>query len=341
MRRLKIKNKLKRSLIFLTFIYAFCAFIICFVVISRLNASIVTHNISQVNDANSKASLKEVPNFTMDNVPNGAIDISFSYDDKYCTYLYNSGIYVKEIGTNKLIKKISERSGIRKSILMGNRNIIMYFCILNNKLKVKTYNIENGLITEQKSFAVPKNSAIKSVDYSSATNLIFINLEQISGNNKIDSIYYLNIMKNVRRIYPGHRVNNMLLANNSLALYFEDNNNNLYCHSKPILGVKRAHIIGCDSSDNVYARSLDNKSIIYVVNNNNLIKIRRLNDLNFVGFYTNKNNVYVIYKNYIINLTSNNARLTYNNDLRFIGMGGLNVYFKDSNDHIVGLKRTI
>ncbi|MFL0198019.1 hypothetical protein ACJDU8_20990 [Clostridium sp. WILCCON 0269] len=340
MRRLKIKNKLKRSIILLTFIYAFCAFIVCFAVISYLNASIVTHNVSQANNANAKTSLKEIPNFIISNMPVGAIDISFSYDDKYCTYLYNSEIYVKEIGTNKLVKQISEKSKIEKSILMGNRNIIMYFCISNSKLEVKTYNIESGIIAEQKSISVPKNSSIKSVDYSSATNLIFINLEQISRNNEIDSIYYLNIMKNVKRIHSGRRVNNMLLANNSLALYFEDNNSNLYCHSKPIFGVKRAHIIGCDANDNVYARSLDDKSIIYVVNNNNLIKTQRLIDSNFAGFYTDKNNVYVIYKNYIINLISN-AKLTYNSHLKFMGMGGLNVYFKDNNNHIVRLKRTI
>lgn len=184
----------------------------------------------------------------------------------------------------------------------------------------------------QKSFIIPENSVIKSVDYSSATNLIFINIEQSSRNNRLDSIYYLDIMKNVRIIYPRHVVNNMLLANNSLALYFEDNNNNLYCHSKPILGVKRAHIIGCDSNDNVYARSLDDRSIIYVVNNNNLVKTKKLNDLNFIGFYTNKNSVYVIYKNYILNLISN-AKSTYNSNLKFISMGGSNIYFKDKSNH--------
>lgn len=340
MRKLKAKNKLKRSIIFLTFIYAFFIFIFCFAVIWHLDASIVIHNDLQGNSINTRDASRGALNFIINNVPSGAGDISFSYDDKYCTYLYKSEIYIKEIGSNKLVRRISEKSGIKKSLLMGNRNIIMYFSISNGRLKLKTYNIESGLITEQKSFAIPENSSIKSVDYSSATNLIFINLEKGSGNNKIGSIYYLNIMKNVKRIYPGHTVNNMLLASNSLSLYFEDEKNNLYCHSKLISGVRRAHIIGIDVNDNVYARSLNDKSIIYVVNNNNLIKTLRLNDLNFVGFYSNKNDVYIIYRNYILNLTSN-AKLTFNKDLRFIGMGGLNAYFKDSNDNIVGIKRTI
>jgi len=340
MRRMKTKKKSKKSLAFLTFIYAFGIFAFCIAVISHLNASIVTHSASQGGVTNTKTASSEIKNIIIKNMPFGAEEISFSYDDKYCTYLYNSEIYIKDTGSNKLVRKIFEKSGIEKLMLMGSRNIIMYFCISNKTLELKTYNIENGLITIQKSFIIPENSTIKSADYSSVTNLIFINMEQGSGNNKKDYIYYLDIMKNVKRIYPGHLVNRMLLANNSLALYFEDRNNNLYCHSKLISGVKRAHIIGCDANDNVYARSLDDKSTIYVVNNNNLITTQRLNDLNFIGFYTNKSDVYVIYKNYIINLTSK-GKLTYNKDLKFIGIGGLNAYFRDKNNNIVGMKRTI
>ena len=340
MRRLNSKEKFKKALIFLTFIYAFSTFIFCFIIIFHLNASIVTHSGSQGSIPHTKTASGEIQNSIKINVPSGAENISFSYDDKYCTYLYNSEIYIKETGSNKLVRKISEKLGIKKLMLMGNRNIIMYFCISNKRLGLKTYNIENGLITIQKSFIIPGNSTIKSVDYSSITNLIFINIEQSNKINKKGSLYYLNIMKNVKRISPGHQVNSMLLANNSLALYFEDENNNLYCHSKLISGVKRAHIIGCDANDNVYATSLDDKSTIYVVKNNNLLTTQRLNDLNFIGFYTNKSDVYVIYKNYIINLT-NKSKLTYNNDLKFLGMGGLNMYFKDSNNNIVGIKRTI
>ena len=340
MRKLKTNKQLKRFLITLTFIYAFSIFIFCFAVISHLNASIVTDSASQGSVTNTKTDSSENQNLFITNVPSRAENISFSYDDKYCTYLYNSEIYIKETASNKLVKKIYEKPGIKKFMLMGNRNIIMYFCTLNGRLKLKTYNIESGLMTIQKSFFIPKNSKLKSVDYSSATNLIFVNMEQGNGNNKKDNIYYINIMKNVKRIVPGHLVNSMLLANNSPALYFEDGNNNLYCHSKLISGVKRAHIIGCDVNDNVYARSLVDKSKIYVVDNNKLITTQKLNDLNFIGFYTNKSDVYVIYKNYIINLTSK-AKLTYNNNLKFIGMGGLNVYFRDNNNNIVGMNRTI
>jgi len=340
MRRLKTKEKLKRLLIILTFIYAFSIYIFCFAVISHLNASIVTHSASQGNVTNAKIPSSKIQNLSINNVPSRAENISFSYDDKYCTYIYNSEIYIKEIGSNKLVRKISEKSGVKKLMFMGNSNIIMYFCILNERIKLKTYNIDSGLMTIQKSFIIPKNSTIKSVDYSSVTNLIFINMEQNIGNNKKDSLYYLNIMKDVKRIYPGKLVNNMVLANNSLALYFEDENNNLYCHSKLLFSVKKAHIIGCDVNDNVFARSLEDKSKIYIVNNNKLITTKILKDLNFIGFYTNKSEVYVIYKNYILNLSSN-SKLNYNGDLKFIGMGGLNAYFKDNNNNIVGMKRTI
>ncbi|WP_298836093.1 hypothetical protein [Clostridium sp.] len=340
MRKLKGYKKLKRALITLTLIYAVIIFIFCFGVISHLNGSIVTDSASQGSVPNTRTTSSEIKNLSINNVPIGAKNISFSYDDKYCTYLYNSEIYIKKIASDKLVKKIHEQLGINKLMLMGNSNIIMYFITLNGRIKLKTYNIESGLMTIQKSFIIPKNSTIKSVDYSSATNLIFVNMERGIGNNKKDNIYYINIMKNVKQIIPGHLVNNMLLSNNSLALYFEDGNNNLYCHSKLISGVKRAHIIGCDANDNVYARSLDDKGKIYVVNNNKLITTQRLNDLNFIRFYTNKSDVYVIYKNHIINLTSK-AKLNYRNNLRFMGMSGLNVYFRDNNNNIIAMNRTI
>mgnify|MGYP001599847795 FL=1 len=90
----------------------------------------------------------------------------------------------------------------------------------------------------------------------------------------------------------------------------------------------------------LFRSSLDDKGKIYVVNNNKLITTQRLNDLNFIRFYTNKSDVYVIYKNHIINLTSK-AKLNYRNNLRFMGMSGLNVYFRDNNNNIIAMNRTI
>jgi uncharacterized protein with WD repeat len=52
-----------------------------------------------------------ISNLIITEVPNDAENISFSYDDKYCTYLYNSEIYIKDIATNKLIRKITENTG--------------------------------------------------------------------------------------------------------------------------------------------------------------------------------------------------------------------------------------
>jgi hypothetical protein len=190
------------------------------------------------------------------------------------------------------------------------------------------------VITEQKSINLPTGSILKSVDYSSSTNLVFVNLERTNVNSTIDSIYYLNIMKELKKISLGNIINNMVLLNNSLTLYFEDNNNNLFCHSNLISDVKNVHLIGCDINDNVYVQSLDNKNMISVINNQKVINTIKLKDPLFVGFFTNKINVYAVYDSYIINLSGDmNVKLSYNIDLRFIGMGGTNAYFKDINDN--------
>lgn len=82
MRKLKGYKKLKRALITLTLIYAVIIFIFCFGVISHLNGSIVTDSASQGSVPNTRTTSSEIKNLSINNVPIGAKNISFSYDDK-------------------------------------------------------------------------------------------------------------------------------------------------------------------------------------------------------------------------------------------------------------------
>ena len=335
-------NKKSKQMFRLTVLYAILAFFFCSTVLYFLNASMKTkpalidNKLIQV----TKGISELIPNLSITNVSDTAENVSFTTDDKYCTFLYKSKIYIKEIATNKLVRKISE-TGISKSLLMSDRDIILYFCVANNSIDVKTYNIESNKITKQKSIPIPRGSIIKSVDYSSSTNLVFINLEEKVGRSITrNSIYYLNIMKNLKHIIPGQIINNMVLLNNSLNLYFEDNNKNLFSHSKLVSSVKKVNIIGCDKYDNVYVQSVEDKSKIYILNNQKIIKTKKLIDPAYIGFYTNKKDVFAIYKDYLINISGDvNIKFINNSNLKFVGMGGSNVYFKDANNNIVAMKR--
>jgi hypothetical protein len=345
MKIVKSKKQLK-GMIYLTASYTLLTLIICFCIIYTINSSIKTHNNFQNTVSNkglkNAKDLNIISNLKITDMPDDAENVSFSYDDKYCTYLYHNEIYIKDIATNKLLRKITENTGISKSMLMNNRDIVLYFCIVDNNIKVKTYNIESDLIIEQKSISLPNGASLKAVDYSSSTNLVFVNLEKLSGDTATDSIYYLNVMKQLKQISLGDIINNMVLLNNSLTLYFEDNNNNLYCHSKLVSGVKNVHLIGCDENDNIYAQSLSDKSSIYVINSQKIINTLKLKDTSYIGFFTDKINAYAVYDSYIVNLSKDiNVKISYDSALRFTGMGGNNVYFKDTNGDIVAIKRTI
>jgi hypothetical protein len=93
MKIIKSSKQLK-GLVILTGIYALLAICICFSVIFFMNTSIKTHITSQdivaKKGIKDKSDLNIISNLSLTDVPDDAENISFSYDDKYCTYLYNS-----------------------------------------------------------------------------------------------------------------------------------------------------------------------------------------------------------------------------------------------------------
>lgn len=373
MKLIKTNKKFTKILI-LTGMYAVLAFIISISVISVINNSIVTHingfeinnsivaqtnNVSNKKSTNTSSSIttvNEKPATTesadtdyingskLTNVPDSALNISFSYDGKYCAYLYNNEIYIKDIAADTTIYKIPDGASITNFILMNDRNIIIYFTLNDTSLNVKTYDIVNNVETLQKTIDIPAGATVKHVDYSTLTNLIFINVESGNGSNLINTIYYLNIMKRLKTFRLETVINNMILLNNTYALYFEDKNNNLYCYPNPISGFnkKKIRLLGCDSNDNVFIESLDNKNTIYIVKNEMIDKIINLNGPAYMEIYSNKIGVYIVYSNYIINLAGDiNKKILLDKGLKFIGLGGNKIYFRDSNDNIVSKNNSI
>jgi hypothetical protein len=275
---MKIFKFYKRSkvLLILTGIYLILAAVISISVIAAINNSIAIHNdknnlIAQSTNAANIENTTEpggkssdaliMPEIKLTDVPDDAINISFSYDGKYCVYLYNNEIYIKEINADKTINKISDKAVIANFTLMNDRNRIIYFTVKDTFLNINTFDIDNNIGTFQKTVNIPAGATVKYVDYSSLLNQILINVESSKGSNLISRIYRINLMKNIYTLGVSSEINKMVLLNNTYCLYFEDKNNNLYCYPEPLTGFnkKKVHLLGNDIDDNVYIQSLENK----------------------------------------------------------------------------------
>lgn len=351
----KYTNRSAFKLLRMTGIYAAAAFAICFIVLFSLNSSIVfaatTGAQAAANTANAKASAGNAetpaptsankPVLTLKGVPAGAQDIAFSFDDKYCTYMYQSKLYVKDMKTGGTLKAITGNA-ITSPVLMSDRDILLYFTPGSGTITLNTYNIDNGQSTKQTSFSYPAGSKVKAVTYSNATNLVYVNIEQTKNGSETDAVYLINIMKNVQTVSLSTVVNNMVLLGKTNSLYYNNAQNTVYMNGKPVSGLQKSKVIGRDAEDRVYAQSANSAGAIYILENGKLFKTLTLPDTNVNKYYADQKGVYAVYSGYLVNLTGDmQSKLQYDSGLEFLGIGGSNAYFRDAGGDIVGLPSSI
>jgi rhodanese-related sulfurtransferase len=366
------KTKLSVKFLELTGLYFIAGFLISLIIVAYLNSTIVLGNTSgnadtSKTDANdttntepnaSAGSGESTPTETTGTtaqgvkfieVPSSAESFSFSFDDQFCTYIDNGKLYVVNSAKDELIQTIQEKSGISNAELMQNRNIIIYCTIdrssksLADILTLKTYNIENGSTVVQKSFDIPKGATVKNLEYSNVTSHVYLDIRSGSGVKESDTVYYLDIMKKLYKQSLGTGINQIALLNNSINFYY-DANGKLYCDKKIVsaFNKKMVHVLGCDGEDNVYLQSLTDKKTIYILDKNNSIKSISLQDPEYSRIYSDKINLYAIYKDHIVNLSSDDrGNLSYDPLLHFIGMGGSNICFSDGKGTVIALPKTV
>lgn len=350
------RTKKRRGLLFFAGLYAVIAIVVVFPVLYYLNNFYLT-NPKTDNTVNTDRYAYETTGTTVSNstveekskisgIPVDATDISFSYDNKYCTYLYKGIVYVREIETNKTIYKIKDSSEIQKAVLMDDRNIIIYFSIgtkalSSDTISITSYNIEKNTRIAQKTFNIGLNTRIKQIDYSSLTNLIYVNIETYIKNNNTDQVYYLNINKKVKKLSTEKIVNNMVLLSRSFDLYYQDNKNILFCNSKKVTGFEhqKINLLGRDSNDNIYVQPLDKKDMVYVLKGSMIIRTIHLSNKDYLKLQYGRNGIYAIYDSYIINLADNvNRKIAYDNKYSFINLINDRIYLKDKNNVIMSFK---
>ena len=242
------------------------------------------------------------------NISKNAKDIQYSYDNKYYTYLFDSKVYIGSIESGEIIDTIEESNPICYFDLLYDKNLILYFTKTDNgtsaTLKLTTYDIGTKRKIEYNTFTVKNFSRIKNMDMSPVINMIYINVEQKTGNSTNNIIYKINLFNTMSQIKSGLIVDRMIMLQQTDRVYYEDSNSNIY-YSNSKLGIfkEKVNMIGIDTEDILYFISQDN-SKVYKVKNNKITDTIELKDKDVKSTYYNNERVFVVYSDYVIEVSS-------------------------------------
>lgn len=274
-------------------------------------------------------------------VPQSAECIYATYDLANITYIDSGELYIEDVKKGEVVKKISELDPIEYALPMLDRNLIVYFVYDDNKVTIKTYNIDKDDITEHKSFKVSGLEKIVDVKYSSLTNLIYINMEiqdkdSARLGNTRSAIYRVDILNNISLYKTSKKITNMQLVNGQDILAYEDGDNNIYVKRKKVLGPDRQKydLLGVDKDNNVHVVSLENPSEEYIVTNGK-VKRNLTIEAGYKNVITDSEHIYLAYEDYILDLL-NNEKIEVKENLRIIKITEFNiVYLNDKNEVII------
>ena len=302
----KEKRKINKKKLFINLaIYWAIGTIVTVVALYLVERYIISLSGADVNE--SKKDNKEKGVKTI-NISKNAKDIQYSYDNKYYTYLFDSKVYIGSLESGEIIDTIEESNPICYFDLLYDKNLILYFTKINNgtsaTLKLTTYDIGTKRKIEYNTFTVKNFSKIKNMDMSPVINMIYINVEQKSGNSINNIIYKINLFNTMSQIKSGLIVDRMIMLQQTDRVYYEDSNSNIY-YSNSKLGIfkEKVNMIGIDTEDILYFISQDN-SKVYKVKNNKITDTIELKDKDVKSTYYNNERVFVVYYDYVIEVSS-------------------------------------
>lgn len=302
----KEKRKINKKKLFINLaIYWAIGTIVTVVALYLVERYIISLSGADVNE--SKKDNKEKGVKTI-NISKNAKDIQYSYDNKYYTYLFDSKVYIGSLESGEIIDTIEESNPICYFDLLYDKNLILYFTKTDNgtsaTLKLTTYDIGTKRKIEYNTFTVKNFSRIKNMDMSPVINMIYINVEQKTGNSTNNIIYKINLFNTMSQIKSGLIVDRMIMLQQTDKVYYEDSNSNIYS-SNVKLGIfkEKVNMIGIDTEDVLYFISQDN-SKVYKVKNNKITDTIELKDKDVKSTYYNNERVFVIYSDYVIEVSS-------------------------------------
>lgn len=302
----KVRKKINKKKLFINLaIYWAIGTIVTVVALYLVERYVISLSGADVNENKKENKEKGVKTI---NISKNAKDIQYSYDNKYYTYLFDSKVYIGSLESGEIIDTIEESNPICYFDLLYDKNLILYFTKTNNgtsaTLKLTTYDIGTKRKIEYNTFTVKNFSRIKNMDMSPVINMIYINVEQKIGNSTNNIIYKINLFNTMSQIKSGLIVDRMIMLQQTDRVYYEDSNSNIY-YSNSKLGIfkEKVNMIGIDTEDILYFISQDN-SKVYKVKNNKITDTIELKDKDVKFTYYNNERVFVIYSDYVIEVSS-------------------------------------
>lgn len=302
----KVRKKINKKKLFINLaIYWAIGTIVTVVALYLVERYVISLSGADVNENKKENKEKGVKTI---NISKNAKDIQYSYDNKYYTYLFDSKVYIGSIESGEIIDTIEESNPICYFDLLYDKNLILYFTKTDNgtsaTLKLTTYDIGTKRKIEYNTFTVKNFSRIKNMDMSPVINMIYINVEQKTGNSTNNIIYKINLFNTMSQIKSGLIVDRMIMLQQTDRVYYEDSNSNIY-YSNSKLGIfkEKVNMIGIDTEDILYFISQDN-SKVYKVKNNKITDTIELKDKDVKFTYYNNERVFVIYSDYVIEVSS-------------------------------------
>lgn len=302
----KVRKKINKKKLFINLaIYWAIGTIVTVVALYLVERYVISLSGADVNENKKENKEKGVKTI---NISKNAKDIQYSYDNKYYTYLFDSKVYIGSIESGEIIDTIEESNPICYFDLLYDKNLILYFTKTDNgtsaTLKLTTYDIGTKRKIEYNTFTVKNFSRIKNMDMSPVINMIYINVEQKTGNSTNNIIYKINLFNTMSQIKSGFIVDRMIMLQQTDRVYYEDSNSNIY-YSNSKLGIfkEKVNMIGIDTEDILYFISQDN-SKVYKVKNNKITDTIELKDKDVKSTYYNNERVFVIYSDYVIEVSS-------------------------------------
>ena len=268
-------------------------------------------------------------------VPAEAKNISLLYDRKNLIYLNSGNLYIKNIEKDTILSTVVENTPVLYARPLDDRDIIMYFTYDQNKLEIKTFDVNKGEKTQQKSITVKNFYQIKNLKYSSLTNLIYINV--VINENQVfkDKVYRVDIMKDISLYTVNKEISQLELLNSKDTVVYQNVLNNVYIKGKQFEyeNYKEFKLLGVDKNDSIYLLALNNKGTVIAVKNGSIQKLQQLDNINFTDIINRDNKIYLIYKDYILDLIDN-KKIKISPDVKIVDINKSSILLENTKNEI-------
>lgn len=271
--------------------------------IYNLNNSSVT--VGLVDTQNNEPNIKENTSIIL---PEGAQNVEFSFDNKYYTYLLDNKIYINSIKDGSAVDKITEDLPICYYKLLYDKNRIMYFIedksVSSSYLHLMTYEISSKKKSEYNKLNVYNFSKVIDIYSSPIINIMYFDVETKTGSTVKNNIYRIDLFNNLSKYLTSNSFENAYMLQTKDKIYYQDEKQNTYSSGSYVsLFNEKVKLIGIDGSDNIYFLAEKTKNKVYKVNNGKIAEKIELKDSEVMTTYCNHEGVYVVYSNYIINVS--------------------------------------